>query len=157
MARVKVSASVDADLWNQFKEVARKLYGGYGAISRALDEAIMLWLQSRGVPPSPSMHTSQEFSNSEKGLNRFVRVARVYEEVKRITKILLGLPEDQEIMEAPGRIVREAVKRALMVTDDRTIDNWLERFRIHGLLCCVVGEIERSSDWRYCRIVRFIY
>ena len=156
MTRVKISASVDVDLWERFKEVARRLYGQYGAIARALDEALAMWLQSRGVPPARVEDTNQEIKNVEKGLNRFTRIAKAYEDVKRITKILLGITENQEIMEAPGKVVREAVKRALMVTDDRTVDNWLERFRIHGLLCCVVGEIEKSSDWRYCRIVRFI-
>jgi len=51
--RAKFSASIDAELYEKFREHAIRKFGSpkkiYGAISRAAEEAIRLWLEREGV------------------------------------------------------------------------------------------------------------
>jgi len=42
---VKKTVTVPADLWREFEVEATRKFGHYGAIKRAMEEAIRLWLE----------------------------------------------------------------------------------------------------------------
>ena len=46
-AFVKKIVTVPADLWREFEVEAAKKFGLYGAIKKAIEEAIRLWLEAQ--------------------------------------------------------------------------------------------------------------
>jgi hypothetical protein len=44
---VKKSITVPADLWREFEVEATRKFGHYGAIKKAIEEAIRLWLETQ--------------------------------------------------------------------------------------------------------------
>ena len=122
--KVQLNVLIDRELYEKVKRVAVARYGRlHGALSRAVEEALRLWL----APRPAHTHTNP----------RYVKIIDKYLQVKEKIIQNLGCNANNVIV-CTGKDLRLAIESTIG-HDPRTIKKYIQLFEEHGLIECKIA------------------